>query len=920
MAVRTPAAAARVVLSAGLASLGAAAGSIRLLSEDGAELVRLATEGYTVGMLAASPGRLPLDSPAPVCHAARTGEAVFVADQDAYDRRFRAAGGTHIASGYHASAIVPLVVGGRILGCLALSYGAPQRFGRAQRAYATTLAELVAQALDRTRLYEAERECAAVAEGLARVGALLSATLEPATLYARLLEHFSLILPYDHASVLLHEGGWAVVAGSRGRITVPAGLRLFPVADMVLPLAAGDGGRPVLVRDTAGLGWIRVEPFVGAHSIRSVLVVPLLADGQVVGSFNVDSFTPGFYAERHLALAVTLGEYLAQALRNARLYAAERERARVAEELGRLRTVEAAEAAAFEAVGAALNASLEPRALYSLILAQVTRVLPCDHACVAMYDEESVTFEATWGTPHIAPGTSFPRRALWFPEGQRAPVYVPDALALPGWFAVPPLRGPFHDRSLIAAPLRIDGRAVGSFDVSSRTPHFYTPHHLRLAARFAEHVTQALRNARLYAAERARAAAAEERAAARQAEAEEAAVLARIGAALGGSLDPERLYALILEQAGRVLPGDFAVVALYVDGWATVVAALGDPAPPAGTRLFPSDTERMWLPDPGIPLSYVPDTEAEPSWRDLPPWVGADRRRSVISVPLRTDGTVLGYFSFASRTPHAYAERHLRLAGLCAERASHAVRNARLFAAEQARARAAEDLVRARDDFVASVSHELRTPLTAIVGFGELLEARWDATEDAHRRATVRKIVASASRQQRLVDDLLLLSRLEGGALDVRRAPVPLRPLLGRASEEVRLSYPGQGVDLAGPPGLLVLVDGDRLVQVVANLIDNAAKYSCEDSPIAVGWRAEGGMGVIRVRDRGPGIPDAHRGLLFTRFGRVPGSRIRAGHVGTGLGLYLSRQLAEAMGGDLGLEATGPEGSVFRLRVPLAGT
>jgi len=227
----------------------------------------------------------------------------------------------------------------------------------------------VAQALDRTRLYEAERERAAVAEELALVGALLSATLEPATLYARLLEHFSRILPYDHASVLLHEGGWAVVAGSRGRITVPAGLRLFPVADMVLPLAAGDGGRPVLLRDTAGLGWIHLEPFVGAHSIRSVLVVPLLADGQVVGTFNVDSFTPDFYAERHFALAVTLGEHLAQALRNARLHAAERERARVAEELGRLRTVEVTEAAAFEAVGAALNASLEPRALYSLILA-----------------------------------------------------------------------------------------------------------------------------------------------------------------------------------------------------------------------------------------------------------------------------------------------------------------------------------------------------------------------------------------------------------------------------------------------------------------------------------------------------------------------------------------------------------------------
>ena len=559
VAVRTPGEAARVVLSAGLASLGAAAGSIRLLSEDGTELVRLTTEGYTADMLAASPARLPLDSAAPVCQAARAGLAVFLADQDAYNRHFRAAGSTHVASGYRASAVLPLLVGGRILGCLALSYGAPQRFGRAQRAYATTLAELVAQALDRTRLYEAERERAAVAEELARVGALLSATLEPATLYARLLEHFSRILPYDHASVLLHEGGWAVVAGSRGRITVPAGLRLFPVAGMVLPLVSGDGGRPALIRDTEALGWIRMEPFVGAHSIRSVLVVPLLIEGEVVGTFNVDSFTPGSYTQGHLALAVTLGEYLARALRNARLYAAERERARAAEELARLRS-----------------------------------------------------------------------------------------------------------------------------------------------------------------------------------------------------------------------------------------------------------------------------------------------------------------------------------------------------------------------EFVATVSHELRTPLTAIVGFGELLEARWEEIGDAHRLATVRKMVASAHRQRRLVEDLLLLSRLEGRALEVRLAPAPVGPLVERAAEEVRLSYPGQGVDLAGAPGLQVLVAAGRAVQVLANLIDNAAKYSPEGSPVAVGWRAEGGTGVIRVRDRGPGIPDAHRGVLFTRFGRVPGSPIRAGHVGTGLGLYLSRQLAEAMGGELDLEATGPQGSTFALRLPLA--
>ena len=353
VAARTPADATQVVLSTGLAALGATAGGIALLSDDGTALVRLAVGGYSAGVVP-SPERLSLASQAPICVAVREREAIFLADGYTFSRRFPAFASAHAAEGYHAAAALPLVVHGRVLGSLALSYATPQHFGRAQRAYATTLAELVALALDRTRLYEAEWERARASEDLARVGALLSATLEPGTLYARLLDHFSRILPYDHASVLLHEGGWAVVAGSRGQLTVPVGLRAFPVTEMAAPLASGDGGRPALVRDTADLGWISVSPFVGAHSIRSVLVVPLLVDGNVVGTFNVDSFTPDFYTERHLALAVTLGEHLTTALRNARLYTAERERARAAEELARVRQEQAEEQAILGGVGTAL--------------------------------------------------------------------------------------------------------------------------------------------------------------------------------------------------------------------------------------------------------------------------------------------------------------------------------------------------------------------------------------------------------------------------------------------------------------------------------------------------------------------------------------------------------------------------------------
>ena len=237
---------------------------------------------------------------------------------------------------------------------------------------------------------------------------------------------------------------------------------------------------------------------------------------------------------------------------------------------------------------------------------------------------------------------------------------------------------------------------------------------------------------------------------------------------------------------------------------------------------------------------------------------------------------------------------------------------------EQARATAAEELARMRGDFVASVSHELRTPLTAIVGYAELLEARWTTLTEETRRDHVRRIALSANRQRRLVEDLLLTSRLELQPFSVRRQPVSLAAQIAVATSDVRGSYPGQRIETSGPPEVRVLADPARLVQVLTNILDNAAKYSPEGSAIEVRWHVDAKRATVHVRDHGPGIPAEARQRLFTRFGRLPGSVMRAGRSGTGLGLFLARQLTGAMGGSLDLADSGPHGSTFRLQLPLA--
>ena len=211
--------------------------------------------------------------------------------------------------------------------------------------------------------------------------------------------------------------------------------------------------------------------------------------------------------------------------------------------------------------------------------------------------------------------------------------------------------------------------------------------------------------------------------------------------------------------------------------------------------------------------------------------------------------------------------------------------------AERARL-AAEELARIRSDFVQAASHELRTPLTAIIGYAQLLQSHWEELSDAQKRERLSRIGAAAARQQQLVENLRLLNNLDAGM------PVPasdvllLAPLVRQAADEITAVYAEQQIGAEGPATLRVMGDPQYIVTILAALLDNAAKHSPAGRPIAVSWTAEAGRAVIRVRDHGPGVPDMGRAYLFTPFGRLPGSRIRAGRVGTGLGLYLGRRMA----------------------------
>jgi signal transduction histidine kinase len=330
------------------------------------------------------------------------------------------------------------------------------------------------------------------------------------------------------------------------------------------------------------------------------------------------------------------------------------------------------------------------------------------------------------------------------------------------------------------------------------------------------------------------------------------------------------------------------------------------------------DEQGHWTPISRDTPVYIPDTAEEPAWISFPLRSGENSPRSVIRVPLIINGEPVGAFSISSRTPNFYSHHHVQLTTALGPYVTQALHNARLFAAERDRARAAVELANIQNDFVAGTSHELRTPLTAILGFTQLLETYWTELDEAQRLAGVKRIALAANRQLRLVEDLLLLTTLDSRTLVSESHAVAIAPLARQAVAEVQASYDDQPIALIGAADVMVQADPSRVLQILCNLLDNASKYSPEGTGVQVSWREEDEGVVLRVRDHGPGISDEGRQYLFTRFGRVPGSRMRAGRIGTGLGLYLGRELAEAMGGRLDLEATSADGTVFRLELPYA--
>jgi PAS domain S-box-containing protein len=297
------------------------------------------------------------------------------------------------------------------------------------------------------------------------------------------------------------------------------------------------------------------------------------------------------------------------------------------------------------------------------------------------------------------------------------------------------------------------------------------------------------------------------------------------------------------------------------------------------------------------------------------------RTRAVMVVPIGVADEIAGLLYVANETPRPFSDADETVLVRLADQAASAIRNAQLLATAQGARAEAEAANRTKDDFLATLSHELRTPLTSMLGWVRMLRTARLGPEQTTR--ALETIERNTRWQAKLIDDLLDVSRIVAGKMQVERQAVDVVAVVAGALEALRGDTEGKGLTLEtelDPATGTVLGDPVRLAQVVANLVSNAVKFTPAGGRIGVRLHRDGARAVLSVADTGAGIDAALLPHVFDRFRQGDAPRAR-GEGGLGLGLAIVRHLVALHEGTVTVESAGRGlGTTFTVRLPLIAT
>lgn len=462
------------------------------------------------------------------------------------------------------------------------------------------------------------------------------------------------------------------------------------------------------------------------------------------------------------------------------------------------------------------------------------------------------------------------------------------------------IRGSAHGRqSCIVVPLRARGRTLGSMAFGASSSRRYGPEDLTLAEDLARRYAQALDNSLLHTQANRRL--------------RELEALYRADEALHRSLRLDEVLHALVGVATDILQPDKSFVQLWDPKRQQLVvgASRGFAAEALQALVFaPGEgiTGRVAAGgEPIVVYDLADDPRLTPRLRAI---ANAEAMRSMASMPIKISNEVVGVFSVIFMVPHVFSAEDRRLLLTLAHRAALAIGNARLY--EQA-----ERAVHARDQILAATSHELRNPLGNIKGFVSTLQRTDLDWDEPTRRDFLSEIEREADRLEKLVDGLLDIAHIEdaGGDMGTRARVVPSALVTG-GLDRVRHMLAGRDVFVDIPDQLpTVQVNATRLEHVLANLLENAAKYAPSRTPIHVYGRRVADEVELAVEDEGPGIPPEYLERIFERFFRAS---VAENVTGSGLGLAICRAIVQAHGGSIWAENRPTGGARFVVTLPVS--
>jgi signal transduction histidine kinase len=404
--------------------------------------------------------------------------------------------------------------------------------------------------------------------------------------------------------------------------------------------------------------------------------------------------------------------------------------------------------------------------------------------------------------------------------------------------------------------------------------------------------------------------------------AEESEALHVLGLAANRTLDPDEVLTLVARFTRTLLGAHYITVNTLAEGQVRTVAAVGLRAEATADDPFAARVAAARK-----PLTLQADGDGAP----VPePYHAAEGMRVGLGVPLSLFGETFGALVIGYRRPYDLAPRDTRLALTLAGHAAVAISNARLHGALAQRTReierANEELrwtTEAKDRFFASMSHELRTPLNSILGYQDLLLDGVVGDIPAQVKGFLERAQKSTRNLLHLVNDVLDLSKLEAGKMELVIVPARVRAIVEEvlATIEPLAAARQIAVEVAPwPPVPTIETDVDRVRQILLNLLSNAVKFTDQGRvTISASAGSDGDSAAtawveVHVADTGPGIAANDQERIFHEFEQIVGATSRGG---TGLGLPISRKLARLLGGDLTVQSVLGQGSTFTLRLPV---